>query len=54
MEEHGLSVVISVNFVPDLLPHWQDIQARVSRFVLDFRDPQAADAATASAVVTVH
>lgn len=37
MEEHGLSIEISVNYVPDLLPHWQDIQARVSRFVLDFK-----------------
>lgn len=52
MEEHGLSVVISVNYVPDLLPQWQDIQDRVSRFVLDLRDPQASDAATAASAVT--
>jgi hypothetical protein len=53
MEEHGLSIEISVNYVPDLLPQWQDIQARVSRFVLDFRDTQAADAA-APALAPTH
>jgi hypothetical protein len=37
MEEHGLGIKISVNYVPDLLPQWQDIQTRVSRFVLDFK-----------------
>ncbi len=41
MEEHGLAVQLTATYVPDLLPQWQDIQDRVSQFVLDFRRPQA-------------
>ncbi|MDR7094702.1 hypothetical protein [Hydrogenophaga laconesensis] len=42
MEGHGLGIDLRARYAPDLLPQWQDIQARVSRFVLGFRDPQAA------------
>lgn len=52
MEEHGLGIVLGARYVPDLLPQWQDIQARVSRFVLDFKDPQAADAAAPNSAPT--
>ena len=42
MESYGLRIDLRTRYVPDLLPQWQDIQTRVSRFVLEFKDPQAA------------
>jgi hypothetical protein len=41
MEEHGLSMVVSVNYRHGLLPQWQDIQTKVSDFVLKWQDPTA-------------
>ena len=42
MEQYGLGIVLSTLYAPNLLPQWQDIQTRVSHFVLEFKDPQAA------------
>lgn len=41
MEKYDLEVDLTASYAPNLLPQWQDIQAHVSRFVLDFKDPQA-------------
>ena len=41
MEREGLGMVVSVNYRHGLLPQWQDIQTKVSQFVLDFKDPTA-------------
>lgn len=41
MENHALGIKLTANYIPDLLPYWQDIQERVSRFVLDFKDSKA-------------
>ena len=42
MESYGLRIKLSALYAPNLLPQWQSIQAHVSRFVLEFKDPQAA------------
>lgn len=39
MESHDLGMVVNVMYRPGLLPQWQDIQTKVSQFVLDFKDP---------------
>lgn len=41
MESHQLSIEMWARYTPDLLPHWQDIQTRTSKFVLGFKDPTA-------------
>ncbi len=41
MEEYSLRIFLRARYAPDLLSQWQDIQSRVSHFVLDFKDPQA-------------
>jgi hypothetical protein len=39
MESHDLGMVVNVMYRPGLLPQWQDIQTKVSQFILDFKDP---------------
>jgi hypothetical protein len=46
MEGHGLSMVVEVTYRHGLLPQWQDIQTKVSDFVLTWRDPTAPHTAT--------
>lgn len=43
METYGLRIVISVSYAHALLPKWQEIQNKVSQFVLNFKDSKAAD-----------
>jgi hypothetical protein len=42
MEGHGLGILVDVMYRHGLLPQWQDIQAKVSQFILNFKDPTAA------------
>ena len=39
MESHGLGMVVNVMYRHGLLLQWQDIQTKVSQFILDFKDP---------------
>jgi hypothetical protein len=39
MERHGLGMVVNVMYRHGLLPQWQDIQTKVSQFILNFKDP---------------
>lgn len=48
MEDYGLSIGVVVNYRHGLLPQWQDIQAKVSQFVLDFKDPTVTATAPAA------
>lgn len=48
MESHGLGMVVNVMYRPGLLPQWQDIQTKVSLFILDFKDPAVATTAPAA------
>ncbi|RAM66958.1 hypothetical protein RB25_07905 [Herbaspirillum rubrisubalbicans] len=40
MESFGLNIKVSVSYVPGLLPQWQDIQLKVSHFILSFKAPE--------------
>lgn len=48
MESNGLSMVVEVRYRHGLLPQWQDIQAKVSQFILDFKDPTVTASAPAA------
>lgn len=48
MELHGLGMEVNVMYRHGLLPHWQDIQAKVSQFILDFKDPTVTASAPAA------
>jgi hypothetical protein len=49
MEKHGVNIDVSVTYVPLYLPQWQNIQAKVSQFVLNFRDDKVTDASPPAA-----
>lgn len=40
MEATGLNIRVSILYPPGLLPHWQDIQIKVSQFILTFHHAQ--------------
>jgi len=46
MESRGLGIKVDVMYRPGLLPQWQDIQTKVSQFILNWRDPTAPHTAT--------
>lgn len=41
MESDGYGMKVNVMYRHGLLPQWQDIQAKVSQFILNFNDPTA-------------
>jgi hypothetical protein len=42
MEQHDLSINVSVRYTPDLLPQWRSIQAKLTDVILGFRDQRSA------------
>lgn len=48
MEEFDLNIVVEITYRHGLLPLWQDIQAKVSQFILDFKDPTVTASAPAA------
>lgn len=48
MESHDLGMVVNVMYRPGLLPQWQDIQTKVSQFILGFKDPTVTATAPAA------
>lgn len=53
MEHDGVKALIEVHFRPGLLTHWRDIQARLTRFILDFKaTPESITPSAASQAAT--
>lgn len=39
MDRHGVKSLVQIEYIPSHLKDWKDIQARVTEFILGFRDP---------------